>query len=256
MAIGNRGRFIWYELATHDVPAATAFYGDVARWKPEPFGDDYTRWVGSQGPLGGLRTLTADESGIPPHWTSHVIVDDVDATAALARKLGGKVLFGPEDTPEVGRFAVIADPQGAVLSVFRPREAMEPHDLSKEGEFCWNELMTSDHAAGFAFYSGLFGWTIVQDMDMGQLGTYRVFGLGDADGLGGMMTIPKGTPMPAAWIYYVSTDDLDAAIARATTRGATLLNGPMDVPGGGRIAQLTDPQGAAFALHQAPKGKG
>ena len=66
------------------------------------------------------------------------------------------------------------------------------------------------------------------------------------------MTIPNGAPMPPAWLYYTETSDLDAAIGRATKNGAKVLNGPMPVPGG-RIAQLMDPQGAAFALHQAQK---
>ena len=85
------------------------------------------------------------------------------------------------------------------------------------------------------------------------MGTYRIFGVGEKQ-LGGMMTTPKGAPMPPMWIYYATTTDLDASIGRATKKGAKVMNGPMDVPGGGRIAgQLYDPQGAAFALHQAPK---
>jgi predicted enzyme related to lactoylglutathione lyase len=126
---------------------------------------------------------------------------------------------------------------------------MTLHDSSKAGEFCWNELITSDSQAAFNFYSQLFGWKILQEMDMGAMGTYRIFGIGDKQ-MGGMMTIPKGNPLPPTWLYYTETSDLDAALARARKRGATLMTGPMDVPGG-RIAQLTDPQGAAFALHQA-----
>jgi len=83
---------------------------------------------------------------------------------------------------------------------------------------------------------------------MGPMGTYRIYGVGEQR-LGGMMVIPKGAPMPPMWIYYVSTSDLEAAIGRATRKGGKVMNGPMDVPGG-RIAQLTDAQGAAFALHQ------
>jgi predicted enzyme related to lactoylglutathione lyase len=128
---------------------------------------------------------------------------------------------------------------------------MTPHDLSAEGEFCWNELVTSDSAAAFQFYSDLFGWKIVEEMDMGPMGAYRIFGVDDTR-LGGMMTAPKGHPSRPAWIFYAETRDLDAALRRATTNGAKVLNGPMDVPGGGRIAQLEDPQGAAFALHQSP----
>jgi hypothetical protein len=88
-------------------------------------------------------------------------------------------------------------------------------------------------------------------MEMGPAGTYQVFGVGEV-ALGGMMTKPPEMQMPSNWLYYVETSDLDAAIARSTKRGAKVLNGPMDIPGG-RIAQLMDPQGAAYALHEGPK---
>ena len=256
MANPNNGHFVWHEHLTNDPKAAIDFYGDVVGWKTQPFaeGGDYVMWVGGQGPLGGVMKLPreAAEMGAPPHWMAHVQVENVDATAALAKKLGGKVYKEPTDIPTVGRFAIVGDPQGAPLSVFKPIGAMALHDLSKEGEFCWNELLTSDSAAAFKFYSEIFGWKIAEEMDMGPMGTYRVFGVGDKR-VGGMMTMPKGAPMPPMWLYYASTPDLDAAIGRATSRGAKMMNGPMEVPGGARIAQLIDPQGAAIALHQAPK---
>jgi uncharacterized protein len=256
MAKGNEGLFVWYDHLTRDIPAAIAFYSEVVGWKTQPFGADghYVMWVGGQGPLGGVMSLPDDatKAGASAHWMAHVEVADVDASAALANKLGGRILKEPTDIPTVGRFAVIADPQGASLSLFAPNKGSEmpPHDVAKDGEFCWNELLTSDSAAAFRFYSGLFGWKILEEMDMGPMGTYRVFGL-DERRLGGMMTVPKGAPMPPMWLYYASASDLDAAIARATRKGAKVMNGPMDVPGGGRIAQLTDPEGAPFALHQA-----
>jgi len=256
MASANKGLFVWYEHMTKDPPAAIAFYGEVVGWKTQTFpaGGDYVMWVGSQGPLGGVMKLPdqAAKMGAPPHWMGYVQVEDVDATAALTKKLGGKVYKEPADIPTVGRFAVIADPQGAAIAIFKPSGEMAPHDSSKEGEFCWNELMTSDSAAAFKFYSELFGWKILQEMDMGPMGTYRIFGVGEKR-LGGMMTTPKAAPMPPMWLFYASTSDLDGAIGRATKKGAKVMNGPMEVPGGGRIAQLMDPQGAAFALHQAPK---
>jgi len=252
----DNGHFVWYELLTKDPKAAIAFYADVVGWKTQPFGEngDYTMWVGSQGPLGGVMKLPeeATKMGTPPTWMSHVQVKDVDATAALAKKIGGEIYKEPTDIPSIGRFAVLADPQGAAIMIFKPSRAMEAHDQSKEGEFCWRELMTSDSAAAFSFYSELFGWRILQEMDMGPMGTYRVFGIGERR-LGGMMTTPKASPMPPVWLYYSETSDLEAAIGRAAKRGAKVMNGPVDVPGGGRIAQLTDPQGAAFALHQSPK---
>jgi predicted enzyme related to lactoylglutathione lyase len=253
MATAGNGLFVWYEYLARDVQAAIAYYSQVIGWTTQPFGQDYVMWAGSQGPLGGVMRLPdeAARAGAPPHWMAHVQVADVDATVSLAGKRGGKVWKEPTDIPTVGRFAVIADPQGASISVFTPKEAMAPHDLSKDGEFCWNELLTSDSVAAARFYTELFGWKILEEMDMGPMGKYRIFGIGELR-LGGMMTTPAGAPMPPMWLFYASTSDLEGAIGRATGKGGKVMNGPMDVPGG-RIVQLTDPQGGAFALHQAAK---
>jgi predicted enzyme related to lactoylglutathione lyase len=78
-----------------------------------------------------------------------------------------------------------------------------------------------------------------------------ILGLGNIR-VGGIMTAPKGSKMPPMWGYYTEVPNIDVAIERATKRGAKVLNGPMEVPTGARIAQLLDPQGAAFALHQQP----
>lgn len=252
MASSNVGRFIWHENLTKDPKAAVAFYTEVVGWKTEPFGDDYTMWVGPRGALGGTMKLPeqAAKMGAPPHWLGSVQVADVDATAAQTKKLGGAVYMEPMDIPNVGRYAVIADPQGAALSIFKPSTEMTAHDDAKPGEFCWNELYSSDQAGGLEFYSKLFGWKTIEEMDMGPMGKYVIFGLGERR-LGGMMTKPKEMPV-SAWGFYTETDDLDAAVDRAKKLGAKVMNGPMDVPGG-RAAQLMDPQGAAFGLHQVAK---
>lgn len=250
------GHFVWHELMTKDTKAAIAFYGEVVGWKTQPFeaaGGDYTMWVGGQGPLGGVMTLPADaeKMGAPPHWMGNVQVADVDAAVAKLKSLGGKVYKEAFDIPTVGRVAVVADPQGASLALFKPAQPMGAHNVWEEGEFCWNELMTSDSAAAAAFYTEVCGWKILQEMDMGPMGTYRIFGVGEKQ-LGGMMNIPPGAPMPPAWLYYTESKDLDAASKRAVSNGGKLMNGPMDVPGG-RVSQFMDPQGAAFAIHQAVK---
>lgn len=252
MASTSNGQFVWHEHMTQDVQKAIAFYSDVVGWTTQPFPEnpDYVMWVASQGPLGGVMKLPEEvaKMGIPPHWMGHVQVADVDATAELAKKLGGNVHKEPMDIPTVGRFAILADPQGAAFSVFKPNGEMTAHDSSKAGEICWNELLTSDSEAALAFYGQLFGWKQIDAMDMGPMGTYRTFGLTEDKRFGGVMNVPPGAPMPPAWLYYAETKDLDAAIARATKAGATIMHGPMDVPGG-RVVSLMDPQGAAFALH-------
>jgi predicted enzyme related to lactoylglutathione lyase len=247
----HTGRFVWYELLTTDPEGAKGFYGEVLGWKTQPFGDNgYQMWVGAQGPLGGVMQLpdAAKKMGAPPHWMAQIEVADLDETLAKARALGAKVYVEPEHVPTVGRFAVMGDPQGAVFAAFQLEQPMAPHDGAKHGEFCWRELITSDKDAALGFYSALFGWEKVLEHDLGPVGTYRIFGRGERQ-WGGMFTATPDMKTPTAWLYYVNVDDLDATLARATRHGATVLSGPMEVPGGARVAQLTDPQGTAFGLH-------
>jgi len=104
----------------------------------------------------------------------------------------------------------------------------------------------------------LFGWERIGEVEMGARGKYLVWGRGGKQ-LGGMLTMPSGmkTPdghtVPPSWMYYVTSPDFDAALERAKKRNARVLNGPMEVPGGQRIVQLLDPQGAAFALATQPR---
>jgi predicted enzyme related to lactoylglutathione lyase len=258
MTDATQGSFVWYDLLTRDPKEAVAFYTKVIGWTAQPFESaspySYTMFVGSRGPLAGTAELPeqARKMGAPPHWTSNVFVNDVDATVAQAKKLGGRTLVEPSDYPKVGRLAVLADPQGAPINVFKPNNPMTLHDETKPGEFAWRELLTTDHETAFVFYSKLFGWKKVRDHDMGAMGKYLIFGNGGSD-LGGMFTKSKDMPMPPMWRYYVQVANLDATLEQAKAKGAKVMNGPMEVPGGARIVQLTDPQGAAFALHETSK---
>jgi predicted enzyme related to lactoylglutathione lyase len=245
-AMSDTGRFVWYELLTTDPVAAIAFYAEVIGWKTQRFGD-YTMFATAQGPVGGVNALpdAAKQMGAPPYWQGNVVVANVDESVAQVKLLGGRVIVA-EDVPDVGRLAVILDPQGAAITLFTPARAMPPHDMKKLGEHPWHELYTTDVAAAFAFYQQIFGWDRIAEHSIGEHGTYLLFGRGGAP-LGGMMRKPAQMPS-AAWQYYITVDDLDGTIARAQTKGARVLVGAMPVPTGQRIAQLLDPQGAAFAL--------
>ena len=258
--MSNTGRFVWYELLTTDPKAAIAFYTEVVGWKSQQWdGSDYMMWVASQGPLGGVSQLpeAAVRMGAPPYWQANVEIANVDESCAKVKQLGGKVIH-VEDVPTVGRLAVIADPQGAVLALFTPTGSMESHDVAKSGEFSWHELYTTDYQAAFAFYQQIAGWEKLGAFDMGPgMGEYLLWGRNGKQ-LGGMMTMPNemktpdGKPVPPSWMYYITVADFDAAFERAKAKGARVLNGPMEVPGKQRIVQLMDPQGAAFALVTPP----
>jgi predicted enzyme related to lactoylglutathione lyase len=114
------GTFCWNELATTDPAAAKTFYGELFGWQfkeSDAGGMTYAEIVAGGEHVGGLYRPGPEQGGAPPHWMAYVSVDDVDARAARAAELGGKVCVGPMDIPNVGRFCVITDPTGAAISL-------------------------------------------------------------------------------------------------------------------------------------------
>jgi predicted enzyme related to lactoylglutathione lyase len=116
----THGAFSWAELMTTDAEAAREFYTKLFGWGSKsmdmPNGQYTTLQVGETS-VAGLMKIPADSAGMPPNWGCYVTVDDVEATCAQVKKLGGSVVMPPFEVPSVGRMAVIKDPQGAVLSV-------------------------------------------------------------------------------------------------------------------------------------------
>jgi uncharacterized protein len=249
----SQGKFIWYELATTDTGAAKRFYGDVVGWGTEEYGGagmTYVRWTAAGQAIGGLVPLSdeARKRGAPPHWVAYVMVDDVDATVALAKSLGGTSCVPAMDIPTVGRIAVIADPDGAVIALITPLGPDAPwRDDVPNLHVSWHELMTNDQEKAIGFYGKLFGWGKTEAVES-PMGVYQMYGK-HGHTLGGIGARPKDYPVPPHWLYYVKVPDLDAALARVAKSGGQVLHGPMTVPGGSRVAQCRDPQGAGFALH-------
>jgi predicted enzyme related to lactoylglutathione lyase len=115
---------VWPELATSDPAGAAAFYTRLFGWKtkPETVGAEapYAEWLNEGASIGGLMPMHGEEwRGVPPHWMIYITVADCDERAARAGQLGAKVCVPPTDIPNVGRFSVIADPQGAVFSLIQ-----------------------------------------------------------------------------------------------------------------------------------------
>jgi uncharacterized protein len=249
----HHGKFIWYDLMTTDTRAAESFYRRALGWSAADSGmgdRSYTLFSAGKTTVGGLMPVPeeAKAEGVPPCWTGYVAVDDVDDYAARVRKAGGAVRRGPEDIPGVGRFAVVADPHGAVFIIIKGSSKDEPGEAAPgtPGHVGWRELHAGDGKADFAFYSKLFGWKKVDALDMGALGVYQTFSTGNGTA-GGMMTRMPDTPRPC-WLYYFNVDGLDAATERVKSAGGSVCMGPHQVPTGQWIAQCTDPQGASFAL--------
>jgi len=200
--------------------------------------------------IGGLMQMPeeARKNGARPAWVGYVHVDDVDAKAEEVKKEGGTVHRGADDIPGVGRFAVVADPQGAVFLLFKNAGGPDRPDAAPgtPGHVGWHELHATERESAFGFYAGLLGWTKGEAHDMGPMGFYQLFATGGPP-VGGMLTRMEGMPGPF-WLYYFNVDAIDAAVGRVTDAGGKVMNGPHQVPGGSWIAQCTDPEGVMFAM--------
>jgi predicted enzyme related to lactoylglutathione lyase len=245
--------FIWYELLTTDPDAAARFYGTVIGWSASDSGQtgmDYRLFNMNGVAVGGLMAIPAgaDKSGMRPFWVGYVSVADVDKSIASIVAAGGALHMPATDVPHVGRFAMVADPQGASLYVMTPlgTGAATSFAPGKPGHGGWHELHTQDWKAALAFYGAQFGWRKVQEMDMGPMGTYLQFNYGSGDMVGGMMNDPNA-PRPY-WLYCFNVDDIETASARVTAHGGAVVMGPHQVPTGEWIIRASDPQGATFVL--------
>jgi len=260
----SHGRFVWYDLITTDPDGAEDFYTKVTGWGTAPWegspeetaGEPYVMWTAGGEPVGGKARLPEEAmaQGAPTHWLSYITVPDVGAVVEKTKALGGSVTMDPTTMTGVGTFAILRDPQGVVFCPFTPEEGaggeVSPAQI---GHFSWHELYTTDQEAAFEFYSEIFGWKKTEAMDMGEMGTYQMFGPGvDTEfSYGGMMNKPADMPAPPHWLYYIKVADIHEAAERVSQNGGQVWNGPMEVPGGDMIAMCMDPQGGAFALHAA-----
>ena len=241
--VKHHGHSVWYELMTTDMEAAKAFYADVVGWGTQDAsmpGMPYALSTAGKTSVSGIVDLPEDarKLGMRPSWLGYVGVDDVDATAARIKRLGGTVYVEPTDVPNISRICVAVDPQmaddrAAQVADTRPgaRRAETP------GRVGWHELLAADREQAFAFYAELFGWQKA-DADTGAVGTYQLFSAG-GETIGGMFTKQPEMPAPY-WLYYFNVGDIDVAMRRVKAGGGGILSSPVEVPGGSWVVQCTD----------------
>lgn len=258
------GSFIWYELMTPDPDGAKRFYDAVVGWDIGPAHDEIGyRMIGrSDGKFaGGVLPLSNEmqQHGARPAWLGYIHVIDVDEAVRSIEAASGRTVMPPRDIDEVGRIAMVADPQGAPFYIMKPKPRDGQEDATSDvfsadqaQHIRWNELSTTDPDAAIAFYTNHFGWRQEGDMDMGAMGKYRFIHHGGVM-IGAVM--PKMPQMPVSlWSYYIGVDDIDRAVSAIQSGGGQILNGPMQIPGGEYALNAMDPQGASFGLVGPRKG--
>ena len=252
------GRFVWREVFTADPAATKRFYGALFGWTFEdvPMGPDWAYTLCKLGDkqIGGMMDLADMPEGsgdIPPHWALYVSVADVDATAARAKALGGQILGDCHDIPGVGRFAVLMDPQGAAISLFRATQGDPPEEATPAlHDFCWESLSATDPAASIAFYEELIGWKARQMEGTDQ--PTKIFSRqGDAGTAIDVASVGQAPPgSPAFWGTFVAVADVLATAAKARELGGQVVVEKMEIPVGA-FGVLQDPTGAMIYTFQA-----
>lgn len=250
------GTLSYVELVSSDPNGSREFYSNLFGWsfRDEDMGEHgiYTQFLKEGDVVGALYKLMPHqaEAGMPPHWGVYLTVENVADATAKAKELGGSVIMGPMDVDDHGKMCVLADPVGAVFSIWEPVNHIGLGRKDEDGTLCWAENMTNDLEKSKKFYQDFFAWTGTE-MDMGEAGTYHMLGLSPEAPSCGMMPIsPEMGPIPPHWLAYFLVDDLDATLARATGLGAVEVLSTTPLPGGSRFAVYADPQGAHLGIYQ------
>jgi predicted enzyme related to lactoylglutathione lyase len=236
------GTFVWHEHVSSDPQRAQQFYADLLGWEYGEFGEGYTVINANGQGHGGFPPAM---EGAPSHWLGSVQVEDTDGVVEKVKAGGGNVVMGPMDIPDVGRYAVITDPQGAAFSVI---QITGEGGMIGKGVFVWDELATSDVDAAKTFYADVLGWSS-EDVDMGGF-TYTILKHPNAE-QGSAGAMPQGEAPAPMWLCYINAPDIDATAAKAAELGATVMREPFDIENIGRIAIAVDPTGAAFGLFKS-----
>ena len=256
----------WVDTWQPDADAAVDFYKELFGWDAEDTMPDGVEGKHYMCRLGDedVAAVASRPEGAPPQtaWNTYVWADDVDATVDKVKGAGGTVLKDPFDALDGGRIAIVADPAGAAIGIWRPGAHKGAQLVNEPGAWAMSRLSTDDPEGAKRFYGAVFGWD------------FESFGVGDAEMtlwkvpgyVGGRPEQPvsreavatmgfagENGDAPPHWGVDFWIGDVDAAVSRAADRGATIVSGPYDIPGVGmRQAEIVDPQGASLALTQPP----
>jgi uncharacterized protein len=244
----------WVDLSCDDVAAAKTFYVGLFGWQanegPPEAGGYMVCELGGR-PVAGIGPKMGSPE-VPNAWTTYLATEDADLTAGKIKASGGQVMAEPFDVLDVGRMAVGVDPAGAVFGIWQARSHTGFGLANEPGAVCWNENMSRSFEANQAFYAAVFGYQYdPMGDDSFRYATFKTTG----DVMGGIGQLDGGAQadVPPHWLTYFGVADTDAAIATLTGLGGSVIRPAWDTPFG-RMAIVSDNQGAAFAMISVAQG--
>ncbi|QHA08195.1 VOC family protein [Streptomyces broussonetiae] len=250
----------WIDVTTSDIDGARSFYGGLFGWEFRSAGPDAGGYgffqSGGRTVAGGMQA--GPEQG-PPTWTVYFQSADAEATAKAAEQAHGSVLVRPMDVMGQGHLAVLADQAGVPFGIWQPAAIRGIEVASEPGSLCWVELYTRDVAAGAAFYHKVLGLeTSSTPFPGGMYTCLNPAGAGEDAMFGGIMSLAEGGAAQdhPYWLPYFEVEDADAVVDKAQQLGGVVRMPATSMAGVGRMAQLTDPYGARFAVIHSASQKG
>ncbi|MEU0641128.1 VOC family protein [Streptomyces umbrinus] len=248
MAVQPEGTPCWADASFSDVEGAKSFYGDVLGWTfgeaSSEFGNYTQAYANGKAVAAVVPPMPGDEG--PSAWCLYLASPDAAATAEKVRANGGQVLMEPMKVGDFGTMLLAQEPSGAVFGVWQAGEHEGFETTAVPGAYCWAEFFTREPEKVDAFLPAVFPYR-AQQMEDDAI-DFRIFNLGEETVLGRMKMTDEFPPEVPSYVnVYFTVEDCDAAVAKATERGAILRFGPMSSPFG-RFAALSDPQGASFSV--------
>jgi len=255
------GKLVWFELVSSDPAKSKAFHADLLGWTVEP--QEMAGMKFELAKAGGKEVATiraSEDKKVKSHWVPFVSVPDVDAAVGSIEQNKGKVVKAAMDVPDIGRFAVVSDPNGAEFAVFKSAKSDDPDtDQAKQGEFVWGENLTRSkkaQATALAFYPAAVGY-VASSMDVVEGKKKSKYDMVSFNGPSGAAK-PRAGIVPAKpaalggqWLPWVAVDDVDATVGKVKGLKGKVVTKPHDIPGVGRAAVVSDPTGAPLGLLKA-----
>ena len=240
----------WADLLAHDGQKAKDFYTGLFGWTYDDHPVDgamvYTMYSHQGQGVCASAERGPGQENLPPHWSVYVTVDDLAAALARATAAGGTVVFEPCDVLDVGRMAIIQDPQGAYLRLWYPLKHAGAGVMMEPGALCWFELATNNTEGAKAFYSATLQLDAVPDPDAAF--PYTLLKRG-AQPVAGIMEIGADWgPVPPNWGVYFGVNDVEATVAKAHELGGGVIVAPTDIADFARFSVLRDSEGAVFSV--------
>lgn len=254
------GKIIFVELVTPDIAAAKSFYAALFGWTYkdiETAGTVYAQaLVDGRSVAGLLQRPIAPGQRRQPAWLTYIASRDVDAAAKGATAQGAKLLFAPQDIPDRGREAVIADPQGAVFAVLASSSGDPPDFLAAPGEWIWSSLIARDPDSAAGFYQKLFYYQVFP-LASDPNGAQHLLLADSQYARASINSLPSTRPdIHPYWLNFVRVEDTAATSAKLEALGGHVLVAPEEDRQGGKVAVVSDPQGAPFGLLEWPGDQG